>query len=200
MLALVLTSTSVDAAAWTEPITIRTYNYARVDTELLASARVAAGQPLERAGISLQWVECRVPQGVTGAPCTEPLRERDLMLRLTEQNSEIPVRMGRRVVSLGSSMLDREHRSGVLMTIDLLPVRTIAQQTAASLFTLLGRAIAHEIGHLLLGTSEHPRTGLMRARWSHDELRGARPASWEFSAREAADMRRGLASKGRSAN
>jgi hypothetical protein len=58
-----------------------------------------------------------------------------------------------------------------------------------SVATLLGRAIAHEIGHLLLGSAEHPRLGLMRALWSHDELRGRKPAHWGFSAREAAQMR-----------
>ncbi len=92
-------------------------------------------------------------------------------------------------------MLDREERSGVLMTIDLLPIRTIAGQASTDFPTLLGRAIAHEIGHLLLGTSQHPREGLMRARWLQDELRGLRPAHWKFSPREAAQMRHGLAVK-----
>ena len=57
-------------------------------------------------------------------------------------------------------MLDREQRAGVLMTVDLLR-RTDNRRTGARLTVpmLLGRAIAHEIGHLLLGTSEHPRAG-----------------------------------------
>jgi hypothetical protein len=52
--------------------------------------------------------------------------------------------------------------------------------------------VAHEIGHLLLGTSKHSKEGLMRALWSHDELRGAKPTHWGFSAAEAARMREGL--------
>jgi hypothetical protein len=32
----------------------------------------------------------------------------------------------------------------------------------------------------------------MRAFWSHDELRGAKPAHWGFSNREAARMRQML--------
>ena len=89
-------------------------------------------------------------------------------------------------------MLDREQRGGVLMTVDVFPVRTIAGQASTPVPTLLGRAIAHEIGHLLLGSAEHPRFGLMRALWSHDELRGVKPAHWGFSRREGAQMRETL--------
>lgn len=86
-------------------------------------------------------------------------------------------------------MLDREQRGGVLMTVDLFPVRAIADRASTSVPALPGHAIAHEIGHLLLGSAGHPRLGLMRALWSHDELRGLKPAHWGFSAREAARMR-----------
>ena len=90
-------------------------------------------------------------------------------------------------------MLDREQRGGVLMTIDVFPVRAVAERTATAVSTLLGRAIAHEIGHLLLGSAEHPRVGLMRALWSHEELRGLKPAHWGFSSREAAQHARNAA-------
>ncbi len=81
------------------------------------------------------------------------------MLRLMDR---IPAQ-GDRIVALGESMLDREQRGGVLMTIDVFPVRAVAEQAFTAVPTLLGRAIAHEIGHLLLGSAEHPRSGLMRA-------------------------------------
>jgi hypothetical protein len=110
------------------------------------------------------------------------------MLRLVDR-APVP---GERVVALGESMLDREQRGGVLMTIDLFPVRAVAEKTATAVSTLLGRAIAHEIGHLLLGSAEHPRLGLMRALWSHEELRGLKPAHWGFSSREGAQMRETL--------
>jgi hypothetical protein len=170
-------------------VAIRTYNYAALSAGELAAARSEAGHIFMRAGISLAWTECRVPNGDAGAPCTEPLLVgRDLMLRLVDR---IPVSADR-IVALGESMLDREQRGGVLMTIDLFPVRAVAGRASTSWPTLLGRAIAHEIGHLLLGSAEHPRLGLMRALWSHDELRGRKPAHWGFSAREAAHMRQML--------
>ena len=115
------------------------------------------------------------------------------MLRLVDRTPA----EGERIVALGESMLDREQRGGVLMTIDVSPVRSVAGRAFTSISTLLGRAIAHEIGHLLLGSAEHPRLGLMRALWSHDELRGLKPAHWGFSAREAAQMRQTPARRSR---
>ena len=40
--------------------------------------------------------------------------------------------------------------------------------------------IAHEIGHLLLGSTTHTPTGLMRGAWSDVELRQERPEDWVF--------------------
>jgi hypothetical protein len=177
-------------------VVVRTYNYAAVPTDQLASALSETAHIFQRAGISLEWIECRVP-GSEGAPCTEPLvAGRDLMLRLVDRTPA----EGERIVALGESMLDREQGGGVLMTIDLLPVRTIAGRAGTAIATLLGRAIAHEIGHLLLGSREHPRSGLMRAMWSQDELRGLKPAYWGFSAREAAQMRQALHDRFRTAD
>ena len=184
-------SAKVEAASTREAtVAIRSYNYAAVSAEHFASARSEAAHIFGRAGISLEWIECRVP-GSEGASCTEPLLAgRDLMLRLVDRT---PAR-GDRIVALGESMLDREQRGGVLMTIDVFPVRTVAGRSFTAIPTLLGRAIAHEIGHLLLGSADHPRSGLMRALWSHDELRGVKPAEWGFSEHEGAQMRETLRS------
>ena len=181
---------TVDAAPRQQAaVAVRTYNYATGAGDQMSEARSEAAHIFKGAGISLEWIECRVPGSGAGAACTEPLLVgRDLMLRLVDR-APVP---GDRVVALGESMLDREQRGGVLMTIDLFPVRAVAEKTATAVSTLLGRAIAHEIGHLLLGSAEHPRLGLMRALWSHEELRGLKPAHWGFSSREAAQMRETL--------
>lgn len=185
------------APAPADIVAIRTYNYAAASPDDLAAARSEAGGIFRSAGISLAWIECRVPGAHTGDPCTDTLLVgRDLMLRLMDRAPE----SANRIVALGESMLDREQRGGVLMTIDLFPVRAVAGRTSISWTTLLGRAIAHEIGHLLLGSAQHPRLGLMRAMWSHDELSGLKPAHWGFSSREAAQMRQALRKLSRTAD
>src|SRR4029450_9518639 len=105
-----------------------------------------------------------------------------------------------RVITLGSSLFDRGTGAGVLITVDPRLVSAIAQSAETDPATLLGRAMAHELGHLLLGHPNHSRSGLMRALWARDEVRGVRPADWIFSAAEAAQMRQGLLNRSHSAN
>ena len=55
---------------------------------------------------------------------------------------------------------------------------------------LLGYAIAHELGHLLLASNAHNTKGLMRPIWRDHELRSARSADWTFTGQEVAAIRR----------
>jgi hypothetical protein len=41
--------------------------------------------------------------------------------------------------------------------------------------------MAHEIGHLLLGSTAHSATGLMREVWTDEELQRNRPEDWVFA-------------------
>ncbi len=54
---------------------------------------------------------------------------------------------------------------------------------------VLGRVVAHEIGHYLLGTATHSRTGLMRARFETPDLIDRRSAAFHVDAATAAQLR-----------
>jgi hypothetical protein len=45
--------------------------------------------------------------------------------------------------------------------------------------------MAHELGHLLLQSMEHSRTGLMRSRWGKEELLRAASGRLLFTAEQA---------------
>jgi hypothetical protein len=94
--------------------------------------------------------------------------------------------------SLGFSTIDTRKRAGTLATIFADRVEALAGEARVDSSSLLGRVIAHEIGHLLLGTTRHNRHGLMRALWLTTELRRDAPIDWMFSAEEGASMRRHL--------
>jgi hypothetical protein len=187
-------------------VVIRSYNYAQVPADELARARATADRTFEQAGISLQWIDCWVPEDRPSSiveqrsSCTELLRDgSDFVLRL--MTPVVPEASGSlRTVAMGSSLIDHTSGIGALTTVDPDRVMGVARGTGTDYSTLLGRAIAHEIGHLLLGHSRHSRSGLMRALWSQEEIRGIRPADWRFSPAEAAQMRQGLASRARAAN
>jgi hypothetical protein len=82
--------------------------------------------------------------------------------------------------SLGCAVIDLRTGAGTLATIYGDRVSLVAARTGVVEATLLGRAIAHEIGHLLLGTPQHAASGLMRAQWSDRELRNNLAADWTF--------------------
>ena len=48
--------------------------------------------------------------------------------------------------------------------------------------------MAHELGHLLLQSMEHSRTGIMRSRWGKEELLRAESGRLLFTTEQAAAM------------
>ena len=92
--------------------------------------------------------------------------------------------------------METQVRSGALATVYVDRVATLAGASAVDAPTLLGRAIAHEVGHLLLGTSAHARIGVMRAVWSPDMLRHDRPGDWLFTPHDALALRAAVHARG----
>ena len=179
-------------------IVVRIYNYAKVSADDLVAARATGDLIFKSAGIGVNWTDCRVAEHGSGGACTEPLNEgREFLVRLME---DAGAGISDQRLTLGISMLDRQRQSGVLITVDPRLVRAIAEGASSDRGVLLGRAIAHELGHLLIGSANHARFGLMRAHWSQNELRRARPADWRFSGAEATQMRRVLLGRTHAAN
>ena len=61
-----------------------------------------------------------------------------------------------------------------------------------SLAVVMGNVIAHELGHLLLGSSSHASAGIMRAHWRGEDLHRAERSDLWFTAQQAESMRRRL--------
>ena len=53
------------------------------------------------------------------------------------------------------------------------PLQALQRQTHVVPSAILGHAMAHELGHLLLGMNSHSPTGLMRAHWTSEDLANA---------------------------
>jgi hypothetical protein len=53
---------------------------------------------------------------------------------------------------------------------------------------LLGSVIAHEVGHLLLGTEWHSHEGIMQGRWEVAQLSEALKGNLQFTSSQAALM------------
>jgi hypothetical protein len=90
---------------------------------------------------------------------------------------------------LGEALIDTRARAGVLATVYVDRVNWLAARTGVDRDELLGRAIAHELGHLLMGTSTHGTTGLMRPVWSPSDVRRRESGDWSFEPQEIAAIK-----------
>jgi hypothetical protein len=95
-------------------------------------------------------------------------------------------------LELGYSLIDTSRAAGALATVYVDRVQWLCAQARVPSAIIVGMAMAHEIGHLLLGTNAHGTAGLMRAVWSYRELQRRDPLDWTFTDGEAARMIRAL--------
>jgi len=70
----------------------------------------------------------------------------------------------------------------------------MGRNAAINLAPLLGIAIAHEIGHLLLPDNSHSQTGLMRAKWGKADFWLAQRSQLFFTAEQGELIRSRMAS------
>jgi hypothetical protein len=71
-------------------------------------------------------------------------------------------------------------------------VQAMAALAGVDAGELLGRVMAHEIAHLLIGTHDHSPRGLMRGEWRASELARQRPADWVLSRADGMKIRQAL--------
>ena len=174
-------------------VVIRTYDTSTAAGDL-APAVATAGAILEDAGVSVTWVGCdAVFVWHDENPCLAPLAANELAVRFVRLPAHLA---GQDLVTLGESLVDTRLRTGSLATIYVNRVAALARRCRIDMRTLLGRAVAHEIGHLLLGTPAHASSGLMRAAWSQNALRRERAEDWTFMPRDAHAMREAVRARG----
>jgi hypothetical protein len=160
-------------------LTVRTYDTVGVAARDLSAAQTTAGHLFADIGIRLAWMNCgatRHRRSNASPRCDEPVDGAEVILRLDAAGQD-----QRDTVSMGFSLVDSRHGSAaVLATVFADRVLGISRGGGIDHRVLLGLAMAHEIGHLLLSTTAHAATGVMRAVWSQAALRRATPADWRF--------------------
>ena len=175
-------------------IIVRTYTQSPF-AEYVPTARRTAGAILQHAGIQVMWFECALPAEVTTAgACLQPPRWNELLVRIVSTGTVDPPD----VDTLGFALVDLNASRGALAAVYADRVLVLAKDAGVDDAELLGRTMAHELGHLLLGTNRHATHGLMRGSWSSADLRQNRASQWLFGGKEGVAMRNGIASRFRS--
>ena len=164
-------------------IAIRLYDTFGAPKNDIRTAQDVAGAILEAAGIQARWRECWKDDDVArGAMrlCGDTLKPAEVIVRIVTDRSD----HHNNLMALGYSLVLAKSGASTLATVFGNRVTQVAQRLHFDRAILLGRAIAHEVGHLLLGTTDHGTDGLMRAYWSDAALRG-HDDGWRFSPQEA---------------
>ena len=162
---------------------VRIYNPFGLDAVQIGKATASASDPLHRAGVEATWLDCSRRGSVAVPRCGAGPQPDEVIVRITAAPAESPtVRPDRE--KLGFAYVDPASSGGVLATVYADRIAAMASRSGVDAATLLGRAISHEIGHLLLGDTAHARHGLMRAEWSAELLRRGFHGDWQFSTAE----------------
>jgi hypothetical protein len=169
-------------------VAIRIYDGASVDAAIRSAAMRTAADIVGGSGVSAAWHDCA--GGGASRRCDLARGPHDLMIRiLTRAGAADPGSLVGRTeawpsrVVLGVAALEPASGAGVLATIYMDRIRVTARHLGLSTSVLLGRVIAHEVGHLL-GSAGHTDRGMMREVWTDAQLARDRPDDWRFTPSE----------------
>jgi hypothetical protein len=156
----------------------------------LQEAREVAQTIFNNAGIELQWTFCSAANdtAVINQQC-QRMNAEVLIVRLMPYLSS--PNGGWR---LGCALVDADTLLGVVASVYDDRIRDVEQLLGYHAGTLLGRVMAHEVGHLL-GLSAHSVHGLMRGTWSVEDLQHEAKEDFVFTSGEASILRRRVADR-----
>ncbi len=166
------------------PFRVRVYNYEGVPDGTLSVAQNVAGGVLQPVGLQAMWQDCTLdnPNWDFVGCNTHPVRI-DLVLYLVARLEDHAPYAERS--ALGYSLTPDNGARATFAYVCYARVKKVFSAFSAG--ELLGLAIAHEIGHLLLGKNSHSNSGLMRPTWPSKDLEAKR---WEEFTFTSAQVRR----------
>jgi hypothetical protein len=182
-------SPDVVAAEKEAHVTVSVYNEAGVPSDVLGQAEEEAWRVFQRAGIEVQWLNCKLPapKEEVSSTCQEAAFPDHLHLRV------VPRSLGLKGEAMGISFQAEDGR-GCYADLFYKPMEDLHKTDGTDVASLLGHVAAHEIGHLLLGTNSHAAAGIMHAHWTAEELASTKIGGLLFLDKEARQMREKLLS------
>ena len=178
-------------------INLYVYNYAQVPERTLREAENQAGEIFRKIGVKTRWVQ---------VPFISREKQLEVLSRWSQNSSGLDLRisipspltmktmvkhLGVQDHVFGLSMYSKD-KPGHLAYVfyhrieEFVQARNLHEHKAR----LLGLAMAHEIGHLLLPLYPHSSRGVMRARWDRQDFELAARGNLEFTPKQTEIIRR----------
>ncbi len=165
---------------------VRVYNDEGVPEGDLSAALKVADTVLQRVCLEARWQNCTVGDpNRDSSGCDKETTSIDLVLYLVARLEAHAPNVDRR--ALGYSLIPRNGERATMAYVCNARVRTVRSMFKAE--EVLGLAVAHEIGHLLLGTNRHSNSGLMRAPWLSKDLQSGEWEEFTFTSEQVRRLR-----------
>ena len=172
-------TSSALAADPSPTIRVRITNYTEATPATVSKAEREAGRLLGEAGLNVIWIDCPLGQSavISTAPCQQPLQPADIVLRVLLDHA----RNGVQDSAFGFAVLP------VLASVYYEHAVHLARNDGAEFEVpiILGCVMAHEIGHLLLGSNSHSGTGIMQGQWERKQVRKLMKGDLHFTAQQS---------------
>jgi len=160
-------------------IRVRVNNYTQASPAILAGAEREAGRILGDAGLRTVWLDCPAGNSRVDSPdpCRQPLEAADIALRVLSQSTQNKFQD----TLFGFAVVP------VLASVYYDDAMRLARSDGAEfeIPIILGCVIAHEVGHLLLGSNSHADSGVMQGHWGRGQIRRAMTGTLLFTQEQA---------------
>ena len=167
-------------AAGPSPTTrVRVTNYTEATPATVSKAEREAGRLLGEAGLNVVWIDCQLKETAANPtdPCQQELQPADIVLRVLPDHARNGVQDG----AFGIAVLP------VLASVYFEHAVSLARSDGAEFEApiILGCVMAHEIGHLLLGSNSHSDTGIMQGQWERKQVRQIMKGDLHFTSQQS---------------
>ena len=180
----------ITSAPTPSKLQVRLYDYARLSPAMIEWATEDAKEVLSKAGMPTHWLDCSMslPDEELDPACRVASGPTVVVLKI------LPREMAERFTvpdgSFGFAMLsDKPNGFGSQAVVFYHRVNELAADMDAYRSVALGHILAHEIGHLLLGSGSHSSQGIMKATWQNGDLEKAIRGKFRFTQKQAKRMR-----------
>src|ERR1700730_16451444 len=166
-------------------MSISVHNYADVPTTMLSAAEDQAREIYHRAGLETVWVNCSPKLEKIEPESCHFSDTTHLTLKISPHAFNAQVRD--RADVLGTAYPD-DKGVGYFAYVFYDRVQELAERQRLGNWLPAG-VVAHEIGHLLLGSISHSVSGIMCAHWNYDQLRNISEGAMWFIPAQSKIMR-----------
>jgi len=143
--------------------TVRIYNHARLTPDVLSSGERETDSIFRSADVEITWIDCPLggKEEEDYPACQAGFGPADFVMKILspEMAAQASWSRTRLAYAIGDCLPDL---LGCWAAVSYGKVQNLALRADVSPALILGKAMAHELGHLLLGPG-HSDTGIMRA-------------------------------------